>query len=169
MCRHCWLGQHGDVSVIPLRRRERTPHPPYGSGDERGGTVATTENLTNWKHEPDAHDYPAAIDYLSLLVTPKVAKATVKVLQKSAIETRKAKDLLRASGLPLLGRDNVHVASDLDKVHTGVKLSPVLLVRGDVGGGWPLIVADGYHRICASYHVNENEDVPCRIVDLVRS
>ncbi len=51
------------------------------------------------------------------------------------------------------------------KVHDGVKLSPVLLVRGSLGG-WPLIVADGYHRICASHHLDENADVPCRIVDL---
>jgi hypothetical protein len=30
----------------------------------------------------------------------------------------------------------------------------------------PLIVADGYHRICASYHLDENTDIPCRIADL---
>ena len=131
--------------------------------------MTTTVNKTNWKHEPDAHDYPAAIDYLSLNVNPKLAKATVKALQKAVVETRKAKDLLRASGLPLLDPDNVHVASDLAKVKSGVKLSPVLLVRGNLHDGWRLIVADGYHRICASYHVDENEDVPCQIVDLARA
>ena len=26
--------------------------------------------------------------------------------------------------------------------------------------------ADGYHRICASYHLNEDAEIPCRIVDL---
>jgi hypothetical protein len=30
----------------------------------------------------------------------------------------------------------------------------------------PLIVADGYHRICASYHLDEDADIPCRITDL---
>jgi len=29
-----------------------------------------------------------------------------------------------------------------------------------------LIVADGYHRICASYHLDEDADIPCRLVDL---
>ena len=29
-----------------------------------------------------------------------------------------------------------------------------------------LTIADGYHRICASYHLDENEDIPCRMVDL---
>ena len=32
--------------------------------------------------------------------------------------------------------------------------------------GVPLIVADGYHRICASYHIDENADVPCKMVEL---
>jgi hypothetical protein len=41
----------------------------------------------------------------------------------------------------------------------------VLLVRGAFGSGVPLTVADGYHRICASYHLDENADIPCRLVD----
>jgi hypothetical protein len=43
----------------------------------------------------------------------------------------------------------------------------VLLVRGRLGAGVPLTVADGYHRICASYHLDENAPIPCRIADLV--
>jgi hypothetical protein len=27
----------------------------------------------------------------------------------------------------------------------------------------PLTVADGFHRICASYHLDEDADIPCRI------
>ena len=76
-----------------------------------------------------------------------------------------AKDLLRASGLALLPIDNVHVASDLAKIDRGEPLSPVLLVRGDFRRGVPLTIADGYHRVCASYHVNENADIPCLLVD----
>jgi hypothetical protein len=26
-------------------------------------------------------------------------------------------------------------------------------------------VADGFHRLCASYHGDETTDIPCRIVD----
>ncbi len=76
-----------------------------------------------------------------------------------------AKDLLRASGLALLPVDNVHVASDLAKINRGEHLSPVLLVRGDFRRGVPLTIADGYHRVCASYHVNEDADIPCLLVD----
>ena len=75
-------------------------------------------------------------------------------------EAAEAKHALRASGLPALPPDNVHVAKDLKKVANGKKLSPVLLVRGE-----PTLIADGYHRVCASYHLNENEDIPSRIVN----
>ena len=53
-----------------------------------------------------------------------------------------------------------------EEVASGQRLSPVLLVRGQAKKGLPLLVADGYHRICASYHLNENADIPCRLVDL---
>jgi hypothetical protein len=71
--------------------------------------------------------------------------------------------------LALLERDNRHVAADLAKVRNGEKLSPVLLVRGDVRAGRVLLVADGYHRICASYHLDENSDIPCRIAEFPAS
>jgi hypothetical protein len=120
----------------------------------------------HWKAEPEEHDYPAAADYLSLLVDSGTATALVDGLRSAPLVHRKAKDLLRASGLRLLEADNPHVAGDLGKVHDGQKLSPVLLVRGDLRSGRTLVVADGYHRICASYHLDENTDVPCRIADL---
>jgi hypothetical protein len=120
----------------------------------------------HWKQEPDEHDYPAAADYLSLLVDPAAVKAVVEAMRSAPLEHRKAKDLLRASNLPLLATDNDHVARDIAKVRGGEKLSPVLLVRGDLRSGRPLAVADGYHRICASYHLDENNDIPCRLADL---
>jgi hypothetical protein len=41
----------------------------------------------------------------------------------------------------------------------------VLLVRGRLDAHIPLTVADGYHRICAGHHLDEDADIPCRIVD----
>ncbi len=97
----------------------------------------------NWAEKPDADDYPAAEHYLSLLM--RVARAKRLVLPP----------------------ENLHVARDIKKVNAGKPLSPVLLVRGQIGATEvPLTVADGYHRICASYHLDENADIPCRIVDL---
>ena len=125
-----------------------------------------TSRKERWKESPDDHDYPAAEDYLSLVITPAAAKALVRRLRTAPIQHRKAKDLLRASNLPVLAPDNFHVAKDLNKVAQGRLLSPVLCVRGMVRLQVPLIVADGYHRICASYHLDEDADIPCRITDL---
>jgi hypothetical protein len=120
----------------------------------------------HWKAEPEEHDFPAAADYLSLVVAARDALAAADALRHAPLTHRKAKDLLRASALPLLPSDNPHVARDLEKVDDGERLSPVLLMRGDLRRGFPLVVADGYHRICASFHLDENTDIPCRIVDL---
>jgi hypothetical protein len=121
----------------------------------------------NWAEKPDDHDYPAAEDYLSLMMAVAAARRMVSRLRTTALVRRKAKDLLRASRLPVLPPENVHVARDLEKVRAGKKLSPVLLVRGRLGTAEvPLTVADGYHRICASYHLDEEADIPCRIADL---
>ena len=90
----------------------------------------------------------------------------MKALRGAPAADRKAKDLLRAARLPLLPPDDPAVARDLAKVADGKKLSPVLLVRGRAGRNVPLTIADGYHRICASYHLTENEEVACRVVDL---
>jgi len=119
----------------------------------------------HWKTEPDAHDYPAATSYLSLVAPPDLVARVVDALRAAPMDHYKAKDLLRASALALLPMDNPHVARDLDKVKSGQLLSPVLLVRGDAVKGLPLVIADGYHRICASYHLDENADIPCRIVE----
>ena len=119
-----------------------------------------------WKEKPDAHDYPAASSYLSLVATPDLVKRTVKALQDAKVEHFKAKDMLRSSQLPLLPVDDVHVAADIAKVTAGTPLSPVLLVRGALERGFPMQIADGYHRVCASYHLGANNDIPCRIAEL---
>ena len=118
----------------------------------------------HWQRKPEDQDFPAAASYLSLLVGFSAAKKLAKALQKQdSIALFAAKDLLRASHLPLLDPNDSEVAADLKKVSLGTKLPPVLLVWGD-----PLWVADGYHRICASYHIDEKSEVPCRIVPRVK-
>ena len=119
----------------------------------------------HWKDEPDDHDFPAATDYLSLLFSEADAASLAEALGTAPTIRRKAKDLLRASGLPHLARDDPQLDKDLKKVARGESLSPVLLVRGRAAKGRPLVVADGYHRICASYHLDEDADIPCRLVD----
>ena len=120
----------------------------------------------HWQREPEKHDFAAASDYLSLLFSDRETRELVKALRTADGADRKAKDLLRAARLPLEPADDPAVARDLAKVADGNKLSPVLLVRGRAGRDVPLTIADGYHRICASYHLSENEEVACRMVDL---
>jgi hypothetical protein len=116
-----------------------------------------------WKTAPEEHDYPAAIAYLTLLATPGEVADLVGLLRAAPAQHFKAKDILRASGLPLLPHHNPHVAADLHKIANGDQLSPVLLVRGELSAGRPLQVADGYHRVCASCLTDENTDIPCRL------
>jgi hypothetical protein len=117
----------------------------------------------SWKTEPDDHDYPAAGDYLALIAEQAAVEKLVAQLKSAPIVYKKAKDILRASSLRLLPVDNPHVKSDLTKIAKNKALSPILLVRGDISTGVPLQVADGYHRVCASYHTDENTDIPCRL------
>ena len=117
-----------------------------------------------WLPRPEKHDFQAAEDYLSLIMPAKRAAEGRKKLTaaRNDVTHRKAKDILRASQLDLLGEDNKHVAADLRKAASGAALSPILLLRG--GEAHPLIIADGYHRVCASYWIDENTDIPCVLV-----
>jgi len=117
--------------------------------------------MTNkyWLREPESHDFPAALDYLELQYSRREAARFVSALKRAPTIVKKAKDVLRAAGLPLLGRDNVHVKENVRKVRKGNKLSPVLLVEDR-----RLIIADGYHRVCAIYGLSEDLEIPCRLV-----
>jgi hypothetical protein len=120
----------------------------------------------SWVTEPDEQDYPAAEDYLALLATPAQVSEIVAALKAAPVVYKKAKDLLRASRLPLLPLDNPHVARDLKRIKKGKQLSPILVVRGDLTHDVALQIADGYHRVCASYHTDENTDIPVKIVSV---
>ncbi|MGO4602967.1 hypothetical protein [Terrabacter sp. 2YAF2] len=119
-----------------------------------------------WLGEPEEHDYPAASSYLSLVAEATVVEAAEAAFRSAASAEFKAKDILRAARLDVLPESNPHVASDLAKVRAGHPLSPVLLVRGDLRTGRPAQIADGYHRVCASYLTDENTDIPVRIIDV---
>jgi hypothetical protein len=115
-----------------------------------------------WLPEPEEHDYPAALSYLDLLYDEATATARVEKLRCTSISQFKAKDIFRASGLSLLGISNAHVEKDQRKIESADPLSPLLLIR-DPGNG-RVIIADGYHRLCAVYSYDENAIVPCKII-----
>jgi hypothetical protein len=115
-----------------------------------------------WINTPEEHDYPAANSYLSLMYEERIADGYIEKLLQAPISTFKAKDIFRASGLSLLGVSNLHVEKDRGKILSGIKLSPLLLVR-DKGNG-KVIIADGYHRLCAVYAFDEDAVIPVKIV-----
>jgi len=115
-----------------------------------------------WLAEPDEHDYPEAESYLNLIYDRRTAAKLVKKLRGSRAVRFKAKDVFRASGLSLLGISNAHVERDQKRIRQGKKLSPLLLVRDKANG--KVVIADGYHRLCAVYSFDEDAEIPCRIV-----
>ncbi len=116
----------------------------------------------HWLPDAEEHDYPAAASYLSIIYIEERVAGLVMRLRDAAVVTFKAKDLFRASQLSPLGVSNYHVNKDWKKIRKGVSLSPLLLVR-DEGLG-KVVIADGYHRLCALYEANEDALVHCKIV-----
>lgn len=114
-----------------------------------------------WLDKPAEHNYPAAESYLSLAFPATMVKTMVRKLERAPVARFKAKDIFRASGLSLLGVSNAHVEMDRQKIRKRIKLSPILLVRIPQTGR--VIVADGYHRMCAVYEIDEDAEIPCQI------
>ena len=119
-------------------------------------------NGIRWQAKPEEHDYPAAVSFLSLMYDESAANKLAQELRRAPISQFKAKDIFRASALSLLGVSNSHVEKDLKKIKGGKELSPLLLVRDKANAR--VIIADGYHRLCAVYSLDEDALVPCKIV-----
>ena|ERR1039457_5933533 len=115
-----------------------------------------------WFDKPQKHDYPSAASYLSLTMDQRAAKTVVANLKKAGMTEFAAKDIFRASGLSLLGVSNSHVEKERVQIDRNEKISPLLLYRNKTKG--KLIIADGYHRLCAVYTFDEDAMIPCKIV-----
>ncbi len=120
------------------------------------------EKKIKWLLGVEEHDYPAAQSYLSILFKKdRVAKMIAK-FRSAPIVQFKAKDIFRASRLSVLGISNSHVEKDRKKIRKGKGLSPLLLLRDETRG--TVVIADGYHRMCAVYDFNEDAWIPCKII-----
>jgi len=116
----------------------------------------------SWHDEVEADNFEAAESYLQLIYPVKRSATFVAALRRAKPGRFRAKDIFRASQLSRLGISNLRVAKDRKKIKDGTPLSPILLVRDENHG--KVVVADGYHRLCAVYEVNEDAWIPCRIV-----
>ena len=113
----------------------------------------------HWLDDVAAHDFDAALAYLSLKFDEKQATAAVGRLRKAVVTRRRANDIFRACNLVALPLDDAGVRRDLLNAVSGKRLSPVLVVSTGDGGD----IADGYHRVSLAYHLDPFGDVPLRI------
>jgi len=116
----------------------------------------------NWLPDVEEHDYPAAESYLRIIYPEATVAEMLIRLRRVPIVQFKAKDIFRASRLSLLGVSNSHVEKDRNKIVENKSLSPLLLVRDPQNG--KVLIADGYHRMCAIYGFDEDAVIHCKIV-----
>jgi hypothetical protein len=123
-------------------------------GEDGMSTVEVVQYL-RWKKEVAHHDYAAASSYLSIRFGETRAQELSEKLQKLPVITRRANDILRATGRDPLSLSDPGVLKDLKKVLAGEELSPVLVAEGDI--------ADGYHRVSLAYALDPYTDVPLKL------
>jgi hypothetical protein len=112
-----------------------------------------------WLDDVTAHDFDAALAYLSLKFDEKQAATAVGRLRRAEVTRRRANDILRACNLVALPLDDPGVRRDLLNAVSGKRLSPMLVVSTGDGGD----IADGYHRVSLAYHLDPFGVVPLRI------
>ena len=109
-----------------------------------------------WAAAPTDDDVADAAWFLTLLSVPGELTAD------PARRMYPAKDLLRAARLPVLALPNAGVTKWANRLHRGDEIPPVLLLAGTLDR--PLIVAEGYHRVCAAYLRDEATPVACHFL-----
>ena len=112
-----------------------------------------------WLDDVAEHDYEAAYNYLSLKFDEKRAGEIVDRMKTAKLTSRRANDILRATGLPVLSLTDPGVRRDLLKLLSGEKLSPVLVCDQKAGAD----IADGYHRVSLAYNIDPFMNVPLRL------
>ncbi len=112
-----------------------------------------------WLHDVAEHDYDAAYNYLSLKFDEERAGDIVGRMKKAKLTSRRANDILRATGLAALPLTDPGVKRDLLKLLGGEKLSPVLVCDQKAGAD----IADGYHRVSLAYNIDPFMSVPLRL------
>jgi len=69
-----------------------------------------------WLADVEENNYPAAESYLSLIYTGKRVEQLLVELRLATLSQFMAKDMFRASGLPLLGISHFQIEKNLTKI-----------------------------------------------------
>jgi hypothetical protein len=126
---------------------------------KKSGAVIESAVHIRWAADVADHDYAAAEAYLSLKLGEDAVAKAVRRLQKAALTTRRANDILRAAGLTAAPLDDPGVMKDLIKTIEGEQLSPVLVLSGKKGAD----IADGFHRVSLVYRLDPYTEVPLKL------
>jgi hypothetical protein len=117
--------------------------------------TAKVVSYLRWEKDVAEHDYAAASSYLSIRFGERRAEQVAAGLRKLPVISRRANDILRATGRDPLPLSDPGVLKDLKKVLAGDKLSPILVAEGDI--------ADGYHRLSLAYALDPYATVPLKL------
>lgn len=117
-----------------------------------------------WRKRAAIANINAAGEYLTLILSKsEVAIAMIRMKKnRERIEQFKAKDILRASNTQLLPETNEDVDAEFRKIQKRELMHPLLLVRKVD----KLYIADGFHRLCAAYYLNKNQEIHALLVSL---
>ena len=111
-----------------------------------------------WAAAPTPDDVTDAAWFLTLLAVPGPLTVTEQGVAYPA------KDVLRAARLPVLPKSNAGVRKWEKRLRDDAEIPPVLLVVGSLTDDRPLILAEGYHRVCACYLRDEQTPVSCHFL-----
>jgi len=112
-----------------------------------------------WLSEVTSEDYEHARNYLALKLDSATADKAVTMFGPAPLVNLRANDILRACGYPALGKKDPGVKKLLK--HDG-PVSPALITSFVYGAD----IAEGYHRISASYIEDPASEIPCKIIYL---
>ena len=127
------------------------PSEGHSGGTDQDGTV----QYLRWRKDVAEHDYAAATSYLGIRFGETRAAKVAAELRKLPVISRRANDILRATGRSPLPLSDPGVLRDLQKVLSGEKLSPILVAEADI--------ADGYHRASLAYALDPYALVPLKL------
>lgn len=115
------------------------------------------KKLIRWEKKIDPEHIDAALGYLRLLFKKSKVKDIEQKLKQfsSNLTYHKAADLIRASSSQITPVTQKDVASQLQKIILKKPLQPIIIITS----GEKLYIADGYHRICACYNIDDEIEI----------
>ncbi|KAF3996126.1 hypothetical protein [Glaciimonas immobilis] len=115
-----------------------------------------------WLSAPAKSDFTSAETFLQLLYKPKNCRHLAKKLKRAKMSKFAAKDILRASATPISEVQAFDWVKQKKEIAQHKPLSPILIVRQK--NGQPLLIVDGFHRLCALFAADQEVNVRCKIV-----